>query len=158
MAGKRSNRARAAETASATEKIAAYKTILKEYIDRRPSGMRQKLAAALGKHKSFISQITGPSYAMPIPVAHLQTIFDICHFSPAERKVFLAAYSAAHPARRNPLQRIAAPARIANRILQLEIPLLADASQQKAVEELLKEFANKVFALIQSSQSRNGRS
>lgn len=147
-----------AETASATEKIAAYKTILKEYIDRRPSGMRQKLAAALGKHKSFISQITGPSYAMPIPVAHLQTIFEICHFSPAERKAFLAAYSAAHPARRKPLLSIAAPARIAHRILQLEIPLLADPDQQKAAEELLKEFAGKLFALIQASQSRNGRS
>lgn len=120
--------------------------------------MRQKLAAALGKHKSFISQITGPSYAMPIPVAHLQTIFEICHVSPAERKIFLAAYSAAHPARRKPLQSIAAPKRIAHRILQLEIPLLADPVQQKAAEELLKEFAGKVFALIQSGQSRKGRS
>ena len=147
-----------AESASATEKIAAYKTILKESIDRRPSGMRQKLAAALGKHKSFISQITGPSYAMPIPLAHLQTIFDICHFSPAERKAFLAAYGAAHPARRKPLQIVAAPARIATKILQLEIPLLSDPGQQKAAEELLKEFAGKVFALIQSGQSRNGRS
>lgn len=147
-----------AETASATEKIAAYKTILKEYIDRRPSGMRQKLAAALGKHKSFISQITGPSYAMPIPVAHLQTIFDICHFSPAERKAFLAAYAAAHPARRKPLQIVAAPAHIAHRILQLEVPLLADPRQQNAAEELLKEFAGKVFALMQSGQLRNGRS
>ena len=158
MAGRRNNRAGIAAAASATEKIAAYKTILKEYIDRRPSGMRQKLAAALGKHKSFISQITGPSYAMPIPVAHLQTIFEICHFSPTERKAFLAAYSAAHPARRKPLQSITAPARIAHRILQLEIPLLADPGQQKAVEELLKEFSGKLFALIHSGQSRNGRS
>ena len=147
-----------AETASATEQIAAYKTILKEYIDRRPSGMRQKLAAALGKHKSFISQITGPSYAMPIPVAHLQTIFDICHFSPAERKAFLAAYSAAHPARRKPLQIVAAPARVASKILQLEVSLLSNPDQQKAAEELLKEFAGKLFALLQSGQSKNGRS
>ena len=147
-----------AESASATEKIAAYKTILKEYIDRRPSGMRQKLAAALGKHKSFISQITGPSYAMPIPVAHLQTIFDICHFSPAERKAFLAAYSAAHPARRKPLQIVAAPARVASKILQLEVSLLSNPDQQKAAEELLKEFAGKLFALLQSGQSKNGRS
>ena len=120
--------------------------------------MRQKLAAALGKHKSFISQITGPSYAMPIPVAHLQTIFEICHFSPAERKAFLASYSAAHPARRKPLQNIDAPARIANRILHLEIPLLADPGQQKAAEELLKEFVGQMFALIQSGQSRKKRS
>ena len=99
-------------SSAGAEQVAAYKVILKEYIDRRPSGLRQKLATALGKHKSFISQITGPSYAMPIPVQHLATIFDICHFSPAERKAFLAAYAAAHPnalrrraASRNPRER-----------------------------------------------------
>jgi hypothetical protein len=36
--------------------------------------------------------------------------------------------------------------------------MLSDPGQQKAAEELLKEFAGKVFALMQSGQSRNGRS
>ena len=37
---------------------------------------------ALGKNRSFVSQITNPAYATPIPAQHLETIFEICHFSP----------------------------------------------------------------------------
>jgi hypothetical protein len=37
--------------------IARYKTILRELIDKRPSGTRLKIAAAIGRHKSFVSQI-----------------------------------------------------------------------------------------------------
>ena len=32
--------------------IAAYKAILRGYIDRRPAGMRARIADALGKHTS----------------------------------------------------------------------------------------------------------
>ena len=79
------------------EAVATYKRILRTYIDRRPSGTRQKIALTLGKHKSFVSQITNPSYASPVPAPHLNAIFEICHFSPEERKTFLGAYAAAHP-------------------------------------------------------------
>ena len=71
--------------------IATYKRILRTYIDRRPSGTRQKIALTLGKHKSFVSQITNPSYASPVPAPHLNAIFEICNFSPEERKTFLGA-------------------------------------------------------------------
>ncbi len=40
----------------------AYKAILAQIIDDRPSGTRQRLAAALGKHRSFVTQITSPAY------------------------------------------------------------------------------------------------
>ena len=50
--------------------IAAYKTILKEVLDSRPSGTRSRLAAALGKNRSFVTQITGPAYPVPIPASH----------------------------------------------------------------------------------------
>src|SRR5438128_9959619 len=79
--------------------IAAYKAILKDYIDRRPAGMRARIAIALGKHKSFVSQLTNPIYPMPVPARHLSTILEICHFSPDERKRFLKASNVAHPAR-----------------------------------------------------------
>ena len=46
---------------------AHYKTILRNTIDRRPSGTRQKIALALGKNKSFVSQITNPAYLSPVP-------------------------------------------------------------------------------------------
>jgi hypothetical protein len=133
---------------AAADQVAAYKVILKEYIDRRPSGMRLKLATALGKHKSFISQITGPSYAMPIPVQHLATIFDICHFSPAERKTFLAAYTAAHPDALRRASGMAESAKKGNTTLQIEVPIVSDAAKQKEAEELIRQFARKVFALL----------
>ncbi|RUY88759.1 hypothetical protein, partial [Mesorhizobium sp. M7A.F.Ca.CA.003.01.2.1] len=79
------------------EAIRAYKTILSQVIDQRPSGMRQRLADALGKHRSFVTQISSPAYSIPIPSKHLPAIFSVCHFSPAERDQFLAAYHQAHP-------------------------------------------------------------
>ena len=54
---------------------------------------------ALGKHKSFVSQITNPAYTVPIPAGDLPIIFEICHLSPQEREGFLALYRAAHPER-----------------------------------------------------------
>ncbi len=77
--------------------VAAYKRLLREVLERRPSGMRQRLAEALGTTRSFVSQITNPSYATPIPAACIETIFDVCHFSEAERSRFSAAYRRAHP-------------------------------------------------------------
>lgn len=79
--------------------LAEYKAILRTVIENRPSGTRQRLAAALGKNRSFISQIISPAYATPVPVQHLETIFHLCHFAPPEREAFLAAYRVAHPGR-----------------------------------------------------------
>jgi hypothetical protein len=59
------------------EAVRAYKRLLQGYLDRRPSGTRQKIAEALGKHKSFVSQITNPAYSAPVPARHLATIFEI---------------------------------------------------------------------------------
>src|SRR4029079_9365252 len=79
------------------EAIRAYKTILSQVIDQRPSGMRQRLADALGKHRSFVTQISSPAYSIPIPSKHLPSIFTVCHFSQVERDQFMAAYHQAHP-------------------------------------------------------------
>ena len=79
--------------------IAAYKAILRDVLDRRPSGMRQRLAEALGKNRSFITQIANPAYQTPIPAQHVHPIIQICHFSVQERDRFLEAYHRAHPRR-----------------------------------------------------------
>lgn len=81
------------------EAVADYKRILATVIDRRPSGTRQRLAAALAKNRSFISQISNPLYSTPIPANHLEVIFEICHFSEVERRQFNEAYIRAHPKR-----------------------------------------------------------
>ena len=78
---------------------ATYKAILQEVLDARPSGMRQRLAEVLGKNRSFISQISNPAYAIPIPVQHVEPIVEVCHFSPREKERFLTAYRKAHPRR-----------------------------------------------------------
>ncbi len=43
-----------------SEAVAAYKRMLAAIIERRPSGTRQRLATALAKNRSFVSQITRP--------------------------------------------------------------------------------------------------
>ena len=90
------------QLASREEAVRAYKRLLQTYLDHRPSGTRQRIAQALGKHKSFVSQITNPAYPAPMPARHLGAILEICHLSPEERSTFLAAYRAAHPIRARP--------------------------------------------------------
>ena len=80
--------------------VRAYKQHLQACIDRRPSGTRQKIAGALGKHKSFVSQITNPAYPSPVPPHHLTTIFEICHFSAEERSAFMAIRGSCASSRR----------------------------------------------------------
>lgn len=82
-----------------SEAVAEYKRILAGVLDQRPSGTRQRLAAALAKNRSFISQISNPAYPTPIPANHIDVIFEICHFSPAEKKHFMDVYRRGHPKR-----------------------------------------------------------
>src|SRR5271157_3302751 len=76
--------------------VAAYKNIFKAVLDKRPSGLRLRLSHAIGKNRSFISQISNPAYPTPIPAQHLNTIFEVCHFSSEEKAAFLKAYARAH--------------------------------------------------------------
>ena len=121
---------------SAAMPLAAYKRILQQVLDRRPSGMRQRLAEALGKNRSFISQISNPAYATPIPVQHVERIFEICHFSKEEKKLFLAAYRRAHPRRLqgngqgNPARRVT-----------VTLPDLGDAQKNRKLDALIADFA-----------------
>ena len=84
---------------SGDDLVADYKRLLRGVLDNRPSGTRQRLAEAIGKNRSFISQITNPAYPTPIPAEHVERILDLCHFSGRERQQFLDAYQRAHPRR-----------------------------------------------------------
>jgi hypothetical protein len=130
---------------SAAMPVAAYKRILQQVLDRRPSGMRQRLAEALGKNRSFISQISNPGYATPIPVQHVERIFEICHFSKEEKKLFLAAYRRAHPRRLqgngkgegNPARRVT-----------VTLPDLGDAQKNRKLDALIADFATLAGKLL----------
>ena len=124
--------------------VGAYKSILRDLIDLRPSGTRQRIAAALGKHKSFVSQITNPAYTVPVPAKHLTTIFELCHFSPDERRQFLEAYRLAHPGRH--LQPVGRDVELPTR-LEIEIPVLKDARRQAELIENIRLYAESAVAL-----------
>jgi len=129
--------------------IAAYKTILRDCLDRRPAGMRARIAVALGKHKSFVSQLSNPIYPMPVPARHIATIFDICHFSREERRAFLKAYERAHPgAVSEPGEEGEKASR--RKTISLEIPELSDPRKQRALESLLRELGERIGKLLDS--------
>ena len=130
--------------------IAAYKTILRDCIDRRPAGLRARIADALGKHKSFVSQLTNPIYPMPVPARHVDTILEICHFSAEERRSFLKAYTRAHPDKTpEPAPEAGAPGAPAGRkTIALEIPELGDPRKQRKLESLLHELALRLGELF----------
>ncbi len=137
---------------SKEELVAGYKRILQRYINQRPSGARIKIAEELNKNKSFVTQITNPSYTIPVPARHLNVIFDICHFTTKERETFLKAYTAAHP---NYQYRVVKPASTPHpgwRTLSIEVPVLEDAAKQAQVESMIKNYARQLFQLVNNKE------
>jgi hypothetical protein len=126
-----------------TVHVEAYKTILRNILDRRPSGTRQRLATALGKNRSFVSHISNPAYPVPIPAPHLQIIFEICHFAPAEKRAFLEAFARAHP---NRLKQSRSGPNL--RILRLEVFDFGDEGKNREFDELVRETARRLSRLL----------
>jgi hypothetical protein len=125
--------------------VAAYKGVLKRVVDNRPSGTRHRLAMALGKNRSFISQITSPAYSVPIPAEHLDTIFEVCHFTHGEKADFLAAYARAHPVR---LLRVS---KAGTRTLTLTVPDLGDDQRNRMLDEAIADVARRLARLAEEA-------
>jgi hypothetical protein len=132
--------------------ITAYKGILKTALDRRPSGMRNRLAEALGKNRSFVSQITNPAYDTPIPAGHIKTIFGLCHFSNDERRDFLNAYDEAHPRSREAEPRVQR-----TRQVTVRLPDFGDETLNQRVERLLQNFANEIGRTFVKDRAKRTR-
>lgn len=131
--------------------VAAYKTILRDVLDRRPAGTRQRLAGALGTNRSFISQITNPAYPVPIPPQHVPLLLDTIHLSPSERGAFLAAYERAHPGRLS-----GGAQRQAVRTLSVEVPDLGDAARNAAFDGLVRDTIARLARFAEGEAGRNG--
>lgn len=116
--------------------IRRYKALLQKALESRPSGTRQRLAVALGVNRSFVSQIANPAYRISIPEQHLSTIFEICHFSQAQRAEFLAAYDAAHPN-----QRRSAEAAVGMRLISVAVADTGDAERNRRIDAAMREIA-----------------
>jgi hypothetical protein len=125
--------------------VADYKVILRKVLDNRPSGTRLKLAAALGKNRSFVTQITNPAYLVPIPAKHVAIIFEVCHLSSSERAAFLDTYGRAHPGR------LRAPLREAHtRTITVTVPDLGDDKKNRSLEQLVVDFAARLARYAES--------
>lgn len=133
------------------ESIAAYKNILRNAIDQRPSGIRRKIAQVLGTHKSFISQITNPADPTPIPARHLDAIIDVCHLSASERQRFVDAWNSAHPSP-TPVSR--QPQRHHYKTLHIQIPVLDDSASQQALESFIQDTARRLCKLFENQPER----
>jgi hypothetical protein len=128
--------------------VAEYKRILQMVLDNRPSGTRQRLATALGKNRSFVSQIANPAYPVPIPAQHLEKLFEVCHFSLDDRQTFLAAYARAHPGRHEAVRD-----RPRTRTFSVTVPDLGDARKNQAIDEMVADFARGLTRLCDDLQS-----
>jgi hypothetical protein len=106
------------------------------------SALGGRLAVALGTNRSFVSQLVSPAYAMPIPAQHLETIFEVCHFSPADRATFLTVYDNAHPGRRETGEQAAGV-----RVISLTVPDLGNARRNQAIDALIAEYGRHVTRL-----------
>jgi hypothetical protein len=134
----------ALDEAGPVSAVAEYKRIFKEVLDSRPSGMRIRLAHAIGKNRSFVSQISNPAYPVPIPIQHLNTIFEVCHFSPRHKTTFLKAYARAHPRR---VDRLAAAPR--ERSITLHVPDLGNGTRNRQIDDLMQEFVRRLVVILQ---------
>ena len=128
------------------EAILVYKRLLQDVLNQRPSGTRQRLSDALGKHRSFVTQMTSPSYPTPIPQRHLPTILSVCHFTPEERDEFLAAYRNAH---RGKLDLAEAAHRM--RHLNLLVPDFGDDKTNADFERAVSEFVANMAEMIKKA-------
>jgi hypothetical protein len=143
-----------ADAPGRAELIARYKTELRGWIDRRPSGLRRQLALTLGKNQSFISQITNPVYSVPIPAGDLPTIFEVCRPSSAERQRFLALYQAAHPkSGRLANGRDAARGATGPEEIRIALPSFRDPATRREVESLIRDFALRTIRLAQRADA-----
>jgi hypothetical protein len=123
--------------------VVEYKAVLKRVLDTRPSGTRHRLALALGKNRSFISQIANPVYVVPIPRQHVDTILEVCHFTAADRREFLAAYSKAHPRRLDAVTK-----RAGTRKVTLTVADLGDARRNRLFDETIADIARRLTAFV----------
>jgi len=137
----------AIEDTAEVSAVAEYKRIFKEVLDSRPSGMRIRLAHAMGKNRSFVSQISNPAYPVPIPIQHLNTIFEVCHFPPQAKNAFLRAYARAHPRR---MGRLAENPR--ERTITLHLPDLGSSRRNGQIDALMQEFARRLTDILQDEK------
>jgi hypothetical protein len=132
--------------------VSAYKQILRDVLERRPAGIRRRLADVLGKNRSFITHLSNPAYSTPIPAQYVESMLAVCHFSAAERESFIAAYERAHPGR------LARPsARTVWRRVELQLPDLNDPDRNTQLDRLLQDMGVRLAHLMQAPEGEGSQ-
>jgi len=126
------------------ERVRAYKAILQNHIEKQPSGLRKKIANAIGTNRSFVSQITNSTYRVPIPANYVHTIIKVCHLPAVERADFLAAYMAAHPGQAALIDFHEAGRADA---FTIDLSEVTDEELRAAIKSALKSMADAMIAL-----------
>ncbi|MDV7341759.1 hypothetical protein RYZ26_19315 [Terasakiella sp. A23] len=129
--------------------IADYKTLIKSYLELRPSGTRIKLAEAFGTHKSFISQVCNPAYNVPLPSQHIPALFRVLHLSDGEKAAFMEAYQKAHPEQLDDIEELPKN----GKVVQIEIPKDLSVPVQQELEKMITEFAERAIALARHTRT-----
>lgn len=135
------------DTRNQSDLIVAYKELLRDYLAKRPSGLRKKISEVIGTNRSFVSQITNPRYSVPIPSHYVHRIISVCHLSPEERAKFLAAYMDAHPGQEKLL---AERALEDSETLTIDLSMVKDVAQRNLIKQTLKYTAESLIALSSS--------
>ena len=133
------------------EALRDYKIMLRELVDRRPSGTRLRIAKSTGTHKSFISQILNPNYRVPLPVQHVPTLMRVCVFSLEEKKGFLNLYVRAHP---DQADRLFNEKHRTQDEIVIAIPEFADPEIRRQVKDTIEAAAENIIALAQALEGK----
>jgi hypothetical protein len=134
------------------ELIASYKEMLRGYLEKRPSGLRKRIADVIQTNRSFVSQITNPKYSVPIPSHYVHKIISVCHLTPAEQTEFIGAYLQAHPGHAELLESSAA---VQGDTITIDLSAVKDEAQRNLIRQTLRYTAESLIAL--SSGKRGGR-
>ncbi|OCP23579.1 MULTISPECIES: hypothetical protein [unclassified Ensifer] len=132
------------DTQTPNDLIAAYKELLRDFLAKRPSGLRKKISDAIGTNRSFVSQITNPKYSVPIPSHYVQKIIAVCHLTPSERAQFLEAYVEAHPGQAELLTNGALSDADA---ITIDLSAVKDEAQRDLIRQTLKYTAESLIGL-----------
>lgn len=130
--------------------VAAYKELLRGYLEKRPSGLRKRISDVIGTNRSFVSQITNPKYSVPIPSHYVQRLVSICHLSPSERAEFIAAYLEAHPGQAELLDN-STVAEVDS--ITIDLSAVKDEAQRNLIKQTLKYTAESLIALASGKKA-----
>lgn len=128
-----------------------YKLLLQLFLRRREAGIRQAIADAIGKNRSFVSQLTSPAYDVPVPARYVGTMLAVARFTAGETRAFLDAYLTAHPDRAGELPAdVGADGSADGRTRQivLSVPALSDPAAQARLQLLIETMAQEIAATM----------